>query len=186
MRIPQIFIKVADWFNNESVTNNWLTAVGEGVSTYVNSPAVSAYQQIRQSIATSSIDSPVAPVVFDTIEFDLDPRGSYDKTTGIFQPHVAGYYLINATVGLPNVTSVHIFKNGASYRKYGPIQTSTSVVTYALTLSQSVYLNGTTDYVTIGTSHSNASATLTDSTYTYSGLPMGATTFFSANLIRPA
>jgi hypothetical protein len=103
-------------------------------------------------------------VNFDTEEFDTN--NCYDTTNKRFQPNVAGYYLIVATVGTSAVNrgvQTRIFKNGEGY--------STPVLSYlANTTSQNIqrstasvimYLNGSTDYVEIYVACSTASDTST-------------------------
>lgn len=127
------------------------TIITTGTTFSGNGPAFRA-----TDTATTATAGVATLIAFDTTEFDTASAWDGSK----FQPLVAGYYQINATVtnGVnTNIGSVAlaIYKNGASYlistAYYGAanvIRPSTSTL---------VYLNGSTDYIQIyGTNIGNA------------------------------
>lgn len=184
MRTPRGIVQASDFQTAPAVANQWLNSVSTGLSAYVAGPAVSAILGTRQTIPGNVVDT---KIIFDVLEYDLDPQHSYNTVTGQFQPHIAGYYLINATVGLPTIYTISLYLNGQPYRRYTPHLASTTIPTLASTISQTVYLNGSTDFIEVWANQSSTSPVQTDATFTYSGRPIaGATTFFSANLLRPA
>lgn len=181
MRIPQIFIKVADWFSNESVTNNWLTAVGEGVSTYVGGPAFAATQTNQQTLTGEQA------IIFNSVDFDLDPKHCYDTNTGRFKPRVAGYYLATATVGVPYIYKVVLYKNGTPF-KTGFIAPPTQNTVNSGSVTAYVYMNGTTDYLQVYAAQGNATPqnTLAPDQPNGQFSQYNWYTHFSCSLVRPA
>jgi len=104
-------------------------------------PAFSAYAGTGTTVATATFTK----ILFDTEEFDTNNNYASSR----FTPTVAGYYQISAgfnstsgTTGTNNV--IGIYKNGA-WNKIG----STAVGGTYFTISNLVYLNGSTDYVEI-------------------------------------
>lgn len=109
-------------------------------------------------------------VLFPTEEFDTN--NNFASST--FTPTVAGYYQLNAAVGLNSTgeSLIQIYKNGASF-KSGPDFVASI---YGLAFSTLVYANGTTDYFEV---------------YAYPGagtLFSGSTgvTYFQASMVRGA
>jgi hypothetical protein len=107
----------------------------------INGPAFSAYAGTGTTVATATFTK----VLFDTEEFDTNNNYASSR----FTPTVAGYYQISAgfnstsgTTGTNNL--IMIYKNGA-WTRTG----STSVGGTYFTISNLVYLNGSTDYVEI-------------------------------------
>jgi len=82
----------------------------------------------------------------------FDTNAAYDPSTGIFNPQVAGYYSVSLTLNF-NAASVvatqlvGLYKNDSYYSSISAptIQTYPNNLSYA-TL---VYLNGTSDYITM-------------------------------------
>jgi hypothetical protein len=106
----------------------------------------------------------------------FDTNNNFASST--FTPTVAGYYKINGSVtatagtALTNVTTA-IYKNGSIYSQvYGAAYTSTAG---ASTISDIVYLNGSTDYIELY-GRANGTGTLT----------INSATYFSGCLIRGA
>lgn len=71
-----------------------------------------------------------------------------------FAPNVAGYYQINAC--LPAFDTVngnsyllYIYKNGSSYAIGSALPVSSGTSTISGTVSQTIYMNGTSDYIQI-------------------------------------
>lgn len=109
----------------------------------------------------------------------FDPTSAFNPATGRFQPAVAGYYQINALVSygvngiLASAVTALIVKNGSGSDALAGLGSSTT--TYpSISVSSIVYMNGTTDYVQVGTYH-NAGTTATSITANFTGA-----------LIRPA
>lgn len=112
--------------------------------------AFSAYQSTLQSIPNGGA---LTQVNFQTVEYDT--TGAYTPGTGKFQPTVPGYYSITAAVGFAapiTAPSALIHKNGVRIKDSLP--GNASVVNVAAL----VYLNGTTDYITIFTWQAQGSA----------------------------
>jgi hypothetical protein len=115
-----------------------------------------------------------------TINFvdDQDPQGWFNGTTHAFQPTIAGYYNISYSVlwGIGTGTgqiNTQIHKNGAGlYITQSAVNT---VVPFTQFGNSIVYLNGTTDYITITGYSSSANGSQT--------VQSGGGTVFSASLI---
>lgn len=115
-------------------------------------PVFSAY---RASDLTGIPTSTMTEIVFDAEHFDSD--NWFNAATGRFTPQVAGYYQFNACLTLRAASSsisngqIHLYKNGSSFKRgwvYLPVSgTESSLI--ALTVSGLVYLNGSTDYVSL-------------------------------------
>lgn len=94
-----------------------------------------------------------AAVVFD-VE-DYDPFGWYDPATGRFTPKVAGYYRFTANIHVQNPGGIGsddaiLLKNGVSVaagRDWYP--TNDPAAGFSPTVTRTIYLNGTTDYVSV-------------------------------------
>ena len=146
-------------------TGTILTTATAGVP--VNGPAFSA-----TDTATTATASVTTKVVFDTTVFNLG--SAFDGTK--FQPAVAGYYQVNASVKAGNATNasvlaVYVYKNGASQIAnqfwVGAGWSGTTALA-----SELIYMNGSTDYLEVyGNNATNAN--------------LGAATF-SAFLARSA
>lgn len=114
---------------------------------------------------------------FTTFSETFDTTSAFDTSTGRFTPTVAGYYQINARVSYSSngITATYVGvvlgKNGDQYA-LSSVGASADYPT--ISVSDVVYLNGSTDYVQVGTKH-NASG----SVVTVSSAISGA-------LIRPA
>lgn len=112
---------------------------------YQNSGAAFGYYA---STGTSISAGTYTKILFQTQEFDTASSVSSSR----FTPTVAGYYQINAMVGLSGSTNAaygtaNIYKNG-SILKQGTNYASTSSSAAAV-VNSIVYLNGSTDYVEI-------------------------------------
>lgn len=96
-------------------------------------------------------NSVITKIPFDTEDFDTD--SFFDNTTNYrFQPTIAGYYQIivqahiSYTVTGGNVPISFIYKNGSQYSRTGVFYSTASIYGMS-TLTDIVYLNGSTDYV---------------------------------------
>jgi hypothetical protein len=138
----------------------------------VNSgPALSVY-------STNTLTVPLATytkIIYNTKEFDT--CGGYNTSTGNYRPNVAGYYMIVGAFGDATGTSTDVrtalYKNDQLY-KYSSINVGNT--NYYMQSSWMIYLNGTSDYISIygylnGTANPAGSATIT---------------YMQAVMIRPA
>ena len=82
---------------------------------------------------------------------DFDTTNNFDSSTNYrFQPTIAGYYQINATMRFEGTNMINntvaIYKNGSQARILG---TNRVTVSSPVTISGGhvIYLNGTTDYI---------------------------------------
>ena len=105
-----------------------------------------------------------------------DTNNWWDGVTGRFQPNEAGYYMINASITLAGGSSGYLIarltKNGSENLAYG---NSVTVGTNDTAVMLPVYLNGTTDYVTVDGFHTAGST-----------LNFGTRSFFTAYKIEGA
>jgi C1q domain len=137
-----------------------------------------AFSASRITTAQSIANGAFTEVVFNSAAFDT--ATCFNVSTGRFTPNVAGYYQINATLQLttPSGTipngQVVLYKNGAVYASL------LANLGYPSTLligggGDVVYLNGTTDYVSVF-------AYINSSTGTQS---VGTSSMFSGVFVRP-
>jgi hypothetical protein len=141
-----------------------------------NMPAFSAYLSANQTVTSGTFTK----IQFNTELFDT--ASAYDNTTNYrFTPTVAGYYQICLTVS--NEASltltrlaVSIYKNGTEYSR---VIMSSSGTGQALSNSQVIYLNGSTDYVEGWGISNAATAIFTGGTNPYACI-------FSGSLVRAA
>jgi hypothetical protein len=139
-------------------------------------PAFSAYQSSAQTGVASLT---LTKLTFTTEEFDTNNNYASSR----FTPTVAGYYQINAQVGMTSAATTatllaFIYKNGASL-KSGSVSTGTTFLYPQANVSAIVYCNGSTDYIEIyvyGTANGSSFSTYTGAENTY----------FQAALIRGA
>lgn len=114
---------------------------------------------------------------FTTFSETFDTASAFSISTGRFTPTVAGYYEINARVSYSSdgITATYVGvvlgKNGDQYA-LSSVGSSAGYPT--MSVSDVVYLNGSTDYVQVGTKH-NAS-----------GSAISVSAAISGALIRPA
>jgi hypothetical protein len=158
-------------------------------------PVFSYYLQANQLCST------YGPTALKMAGREFDADNCYNAITGVFAPTRAGYYQINAhaqPIDPADSNIVAIYKNGALY-KLGtsigsggtittPIITSpttvatsnnTVVTMYDSHVSTIVYMNGTTDQLTI-----QATATFPTGTTGYFKAGIG-NTYFNGHWIRP-
>lgn len=111
-----------------------------------NGPAFSVYLSATQAISAATFTK----VQFNTKRFDT--ASAYDAGLYRFNPTVAGYYQINAIVTMDysgsqfTYAELHLYKNGASILRTAAVDVSWYGTQ---TLSEVVYLNGTTDYLEV-------------------------------------
>jgi hypothetical protein len=141
-------------------------------------PAFSAYANATQSITTTTFTK----VAINTEEFDTN--NNFDTTNNRFTPTVAGYYQVNGLVrctgSAPSQIFSGIFKNGSAYARGTEIVgTSLTISNLSCSISEIIYMNGTTDYVEL-----YGFVTATSPTFNFSNST--ATSRFSASMVRAA
>lgn len=98
---------------------------------------------------TSLVNMAYTPVTFTSELFDT--ANSYDSVNSKFQPSIAGYYLITASVIGPSVASgsliSSIYKNGTVVC-YGATVPNTSLASSSVVIGI-ISMNGSTDYVDV-------------------------------------
>ena len=134
-----------------------LTLPAQTGTVMVNGPAFSAYV----SPATTNIASSTAVTVpYDTKLFDTANRYNNTGSTvgGIpaysFMPNVAGYYQVSASCNYESsagTTRVLVNLMGTRSNRLQDIQASGTLIAGAVSGSTLVYLDGTTDYISITT-----------------------------------
>ena len=109
-----------------------------------NAPAFSAYLSASQSVTTSTYTK----VNIDTEIFDTD--SCFDTSTYRFTPTVAGYYQVNGIIRslTSNQTQfiITIYKNGSEFT-VGVQNRDTTSLSNQYSVSDLIYMNGTTDYL---------------------------------------
>lgn len=137
--------QVATFASNVTVTGS-ITATGGVVQGANAAPTFSAYANANQNPTTST----ATKVILQVKEWDT--ANCFDNTTNYrFTPNVAGYYQINGMLrwgssGNALNVWVAIYKNGSVYKRASEIG-STYTSGGQITLSEMIYLNGSTDYV---------------------------------------
>jgi len=113
-----------------------------------NGPAFSAYMNNTQSLSVNTSTK----LQYNTKEYDTS--SFYDTSTYRFLPLIAGYYQINAAaqVGGSSTFIMYITKNGNSVKNQGASITGTN----SSSVSATIYLNGTTDYIELYAYQSSA------------------------------
>ena len=140
-----------------------------------NMPAFSAYLNSSQSIANATFTK----VQCNIKEFDTNSY--YDNATNYrFQPLIAGYYQVSASVGYGAAASglciTTIYKNGTRFNDGVVIAYNANGS--SSTASALVYLNGSTDYVEMyGYQSQGVSTTLSGT---------ANSTYFQATMVRSA
>jgi len=105
-------------------------------------PSFSAYANATQTVSNAVNTK----VILNTERWDT--ANAFDSTTNYrFQPTVAGYYQFNGVLrtfySTLSVVYVELWKNGAAYIRGSENNTTTAQVT----VSEIIFLNGSTDYV---------------------------------------
>lgn len=109
-------------------------------------PAFRAYLSADQSVTTSTFNL----VELDTVSFDTN--SFFNTSTHIYTPQIAGYYFfrsMNYCAGTNVVTALAgIYKNDNAYN-YNILRGITTSSGLSVECSSFVYLNGSTDYVSL-------------------------------------
>ena len=155
---------------------NTLTLPTATATLAFNGPAFRAYATGGQSVSNLTF----AKVQFNNESFDT--ANCFDSTTNYrFTPNVAGYYQINGVCAFNGSASgyatVTIYKNGSNINQ-GASTPNNTTFGGGSNVSDTVYMNGTTDYIELFVAQSSGGS-LT--------LQVGANTnIFSASMVRAA
>ena len=160
---------------NIGATSQDILTVGAGgvVKTPQNLVAFSVYLGTANQSLTTGV---AAKVAFNAKEFDTTT--AFDATTNYrFNPQVAGYYQVNASLRLTATSEsdgfCSVYKNGSPY-KDGSRALPVGSTYMDASLSCLVFLNGSTDYLELYTTAVGTSPVVTF------GL---TTTYFQAHLL---
>ena len=163
-------IQIQSGTDTVATINSSGITMGSGKNLVTNAPAFSAYQSSSQTLSSSTNTK----IQYQTERFDTN--SNYDNATNYrFTPTVAGYYQVNASLGVgASATSVYtqIFKNGSLYE--GSYDAGHTTLTS--TVSSLIYLNGSTDYIEIYGNFGAGQATAN----------LSSQTWFNSVLVRAA
>jgi hypothetical protein len=138
--------QIATLFSNAASQANSITTL----QSQVNGPVLMAYNSSKQSLATGATVLKYSTTTINTSNY-------YNTSTGLFTPLVAGYYQVNLTMapelvsGSPEaIFQLGLYKNGTIVSISPTCQvTSTTPILSNNNVSAIVYLNGTTDYLSV-------------------------------------
>ena len=140
-------------------------------------PAFYAYGTTTQTLSNGS----ATKIILNNEVFDT--ANCFDSTTNYrFTPNIAGYYQINGCCSLVSGSATQlviasIYKNGSVY-SYGTSSPVYSTIQNFVSISNLVYLNGSTDYVELYVYHNLGS--------NWNTSPSQTTTIFSGSMVRAA
>ena len=134
--------------NNSTSDGVWVTTqvASNSASTAVARAVVTAQQNIPNTIST-----------LIGITGQVDPNGWINSSTSQFQPNIAGYYQVYGATGYNSVATgsgsiqLILLKNGTPY-SFGINGGSNGITNPQPQVTDIVYLNGTTDYLTFNAS----------------------------------
>lgn len=159
---------------------NTITLAAQTGTLNVAGPAFSAYASASQTVTTTT----QTKVAIDTENFDTN--NNFDTTNNRFTPTVAGYYQVNGSLrgsGTATFTSIagYIYKNGSPYKRAQITASLTAGNNTSITVSDIIYMNGSTDYLELwGNINGTGTLTFTSTNST------DQTSYFSAALVRGA
>ena len=137
-----------------NINSSGINSIGPikvGGNQQTNGPTFFAYNNSSQSIPTDV----QTKLTFDTEDWDTNNN----FTSSRFTPTVAGYYQISGSVRISNVGTgermITIWKNGTEYVRAFNDKGSAAVGDswFQMSISQPVYMNGSTDYVELYMQH---------------------------------
>ena len=145
-----------------------------------NMPAFS----VQGSLATQSISASTASKIIMWGTPEWDTTSAWNSANSYYQPLVAGYYQVSATVAIGRASTslsggnygIQIYKNTTQYRTGMTFNNGGTNDVY-MTISSLVYLNGSTDYVAIYVFNGTGSTTNVNSQ---------SSQYFTACLVRAA
>jgi len=131
----------------KSLAGNEAMTISEGGVPQFNTPFFDVYLSANQSVTNDALSL----VQLNTVV--VDTHGWFSTSTYRFTPQLAGYYWINGMVAVTGATSMtlqagYIYKNGAQYTVFH-IGRQTVNSSYYFSGGLPIFLNGTTDYVTL-------------------------------------
>jgi hypothetical protein len=141
-----------------------------------NMPAFSAYQSSAQTLSSATFTKlQLQAELFDT-------ANAFDSTTNYrFTPLVAGFYQLNGQVAIGGAGAgfgqISIYKNGAESAR-GSTSTNNLSVGAMCTVSNLIYMNGTTDYVELYVYQNSGGSVANQSSTAFN--------YFSGSLVRAA
>ena len=172
----------------QSADNSGVLQLASGVGNLVTVPAVTGTAMVSGNQPAfrgftghnTSASTATSTQITATFGVTFDTASAFNTGTGRFTPQVAGYYQVTAYVDFgfsgvnaaPSINAV-IFKNGSAYNS-GGCATVGGGTFPQVSVTDIVFLNGTTDYVTCGVFQNSGS--------TVSNVRGG----FSACLVRAA
>jgi hypothetical protein len=108
-----------------------------------NMPTFRAFLTANQAVSHNT----ATKIVFDGETFDTNSNFA----SGRFTPTVAGYYYVMSTVAMSQATQcfINIYKNGSVYLNGSPQSGWAGIAGVSGIISDTVFLNGSTDYVEI-------------------------------------
>jgi hypothetical protein len=128
----------------KSLTGNEAMTISEGGVPLLKVPAFSVLTTTNATMTSATLTK----VPYDTVTFDS--HNWFDTVNNRYVPQVAGYYQFNFTMSVTGTTVTiflgTIYKNGSSIGNMFISRDSTST-SQTVTVSQLLYLNGSTDYV---------------------------------------
>ena len=155
----------------ETTGLKWATPAGGDTG-----PSFSAYLGSNQSISNGTFTKVQANTE------GWDTNSAYNNGTYEFTPQTAGYYVVNingvVNLGSPDDAGIFaLYKNGAVSRRIAGVTKPAGANETYFSGSAQIYLNGSSDYISLYAYWNNASRTITS----------GETNFqFSASLVRTA
>lgn len=165
---PSFFASVLDWMRQAArAVNPMDDAIGAArpgaasMTAALDGPAFRAFHSVD---ITGAPLAAITPIVLNSESFDT--ANCYDTATGKFTPNVAGYYQFTGEVNfyapggaLTNAQS-YLLKNGANVSTLS-LAFGGSLVIFAASGTDLVFMNGTTDYMQLGYYGSVSAGTLT-------------------------
>lgn len=127
----------------------------------VPAPLLSVYKSAGQTVASSAS---LTQLTFNTVEFDTS--SAYNTSTNVFTPQIPGYYQINAGVTWGAGTGalrLAVNKNSSVWKEAQSYMTGGQ----GINISALVYMNGTTDTISISAAQVSGSSQTTGTTTTY-------------------
>lgn len=144
----------------QSADNSGVLQLASGTGNLVTVPSVTGTAMVSGNMPTFSVGLASGTVTISSATWTKmqlnsefwDTANAYDNATNYrFQPTVAGYYQVSASVdaGASSGASQSlpaIYKNGSAWKFGGNLGVSAGS-SYNSNVSALVYLNGTTDYI---------------------------------------
>jgi len=140
----------------KSTTGNTAITISESGVPSFDVPLFDVYLSANQSVTSGALEL----VELDEVAVDTHgwwsenvPPGQTPPGTYRYTPQLAGYYWINGMVGVSGSNAMslqggYLYKNGSQYTVFH-LNRATVNSSYYFTGGLPIYLNGTTDYVTL-------------------------------------